>query len=106
VQAIEAALGYTIPRGDLDALTIAAARALVPPMVTLCVDGGKKNKLRPGDILGALTGEGGISGSEVGKIDVLEFNAYIAIVRSSAAQALECLSRNKIKGRFYKVRNI
>jgi ATP-independent RNA helicase DbpA len=39
-------------------------------MVTLCIDGGRKNKVRPGDILGALTGEMGIPGSEVGKIDV------------------------------------
>ena len=63
-----------------------------------------QNKLRPGDILGALTGEGGIAGSEVGKIDVSEAHTYVAIVRSSVAQALSCLGRNKIKGRFYKVR--
>jgi ATP-independent RNA helicase DbpA len=75
-------------------------------MVMLCIDGGRKNKLRPGDILGALTGEGGIAGSEVGKIDVLEFYSYVAIVRSSTAQALACLSGNKIKGRFYRVRKI
>jgi ATP-independent RNA helicase DbpA len=75
-------------------------------MVTLCIDGGRKNKLRPGDILGALTGEGGIAGSEVGRIDLLEFHAYVAIVRSSVDQALACLGRNKIKGRFYKVRRI
>ncbi len=106
VQAIEAVLGNTIPRGDLESLTNGTGKPLVPTMVTLCIDGGRKNKLRPGDILGALTGEGGITGSEVGKIDVLEFHAYVAIVRSSAEQALACLGRNKIKGRFYKVRAI
>jgi len=106
VQAIEGAQGSTIPRGDLDALSMAAGRPPAAPMVTLCIDGGRKNKLRPGDILGALTGEGGIAGSEVGRIDLLEFHTYVAIVRSSVDQALACLGRNKVKGRFYKVRRV
>ncbi|OGR29219.1 MAG: ATP-dependent RNA helicase DbpA [Desulfuromonadales bacterium GWD2_54_10] len=106
VQAIEGALENSIPRGELESLAVAAGKPLSPPMVTLCIDGGRKNKLRPGDILGALTGENGIAGSEVGKIDVLEFHAYVAIVRSSIELALACLGRNKIKGRFYKVRKI
>ena len=106
VQAIEGAQGNTIPRGELEALTVATGRPLAAPMVTLCIDGGRKNKLRPGDILGALTGEDGIAGSEVGKINVLESHAYVAIVRSSVERALACLGRNKIKGRFYKVRTI
>ena len=106
VQAIETALGTTIARGELSSLAIAAGRPLAPPMVTLCIDGGRKNKMRPGDILGALTGEGGIAGSEVGRIDVCDFHAYVAVVRASVAQALSCLSGNKIKGRFFKVRKI
>ena len=106
VQAIESALGSSIPRGELASLTAATGTPPAPPMVTLCIDGGRKNKLRPGDILGALTGEGGIAGSEVGRIDVFDCQAYVAIMRSSADQALACLGRNKIKGRFYKVRNV
>ena len=42
-------------------------------MVTLCIDGGRKNKVRPGDILGALTGDAGIPGDQVGKIDIFDF---------------------------------
>ena len=106
VQAIESGLGSSITRGDLASLTVASDRPQAPLMVTLCIDGGRKNKLRPGDILGALTGEGGIAGSEVGKIDVLDCHAYVAIVRGSADLALACLGRNKIKGRFYKVRKV
>jgi ATP-independent RNA helicase DbpA len=106
VQAIENSLGTSIPRGDLDALGVTHGRPATPPMVTLCIDGGRRNKLRPGDILGALTGEGGMAGSEVGRIDIFDSQAYVAIVRSSAAQALACLGRNRIKGRFFKVRNI
>ena len=106
VQSIEGSLGSSIPRGNLESLAVAAGKPLAPPMVSLCIDGGRKNKLRPGDILGALTGEDGIAGSEVGKIDVLEFHTYVAIERSSVVQALACLGRNKIKGRFYKVRKV
>jgi len=103
VQAIESSTGSSLARAELASLTVAAGGLLTPPMVSLCIDGGRKNKLRPGDILGALTGEGGIAGSEVGRIDVLDSHAYVAIARASAEQALTCLGRNKIKGRFYKV---
>ena len=54
--------------------------------------------VRPGDILGALTGEAGIAGSEVGKINVFDFHTYVAIRRASADLALTRLSANKIKG--------
>jgi ATP-independent RNA helicase DbpA len=106
IQAIENLLGSSITRGELTSLPAASGVHLTPPMVTICIDGGRKNKLRPGDILGGLTGEGGITGSEVGKIDVFDSHAYAAIVRGSAEQALLCLGRNKIKGRFYKVRRV
>ena len=104
INAIEDALGSTIARGELADLAAASGRPPAPPMVTLSIDGGRKNKLRPGDILGALTGEGGIAGSEVGRIDVFDFHTYVAIMRQSIDQALTCLGRNRIKGRFFKVR--
>jgi ATP-independent RNA helicase DbpA len=106
IAAIEDAMDSTIARGDLAALLPAPGRPPAPPMVTLCIDGGRKNKLRPGDLLGALTGEGGIAGSEVGRIDVFDVHTYVAIVRHSCDQALACLGRNRIKGRFFKVRKI
>ncbi|WP_394753175.1 ATP-dependent RNA helicase DbpA [Crenothrix sp.] len=77
---------------------------LVPPMVTLWIDGGRKDKVRPGDILGALTGEKGIAGSEVGKIDIFDNHAYVAIKRNSVDNALICLRNGKIKGRNFNVR--
>ncbi len=104
VQAIENDSGSRMARGELSSLTAAPGTPLTPPMVSLFIDGGRKNKLRPGDILGGLTGEEGITGSEVGKIDVFDSHSCVAIVRSSAGQALACLGRNRIKGRFYKVR--
>ncbi len=75
-----------------------------PPMVTLWIDGGRKDKVRPGDILGALTGEAGIAGSEVGKIDIFDAHAYVAIKQNSVDEALACLKNGKIKGRNFMVR--
>jgi len=75
-----------------------------PPMVTLWINGGRKDKVRPGDILGALTGEAGISGSEVGQIDIFDGHAYVAIKQASADKALSCLTKGKIKGRNFMVR--
>ncbi len=79
---------------------------LRPPMVTLCIDGGRKDKMRPGDILGALTSEGGIAGDQVGKIDLFDRQAYVAIQRGMADRALQQLSKGKIKGRYYRVRKL
>jgi ATP-independent RNA helicase DbpA len=106
VQAIEDALGSTLIRGEMASLSPVSGRPPVPPMVTLCIDGGRKSKLRPGDILGALTGEAGIAASEVGRFDIFDSQAYVAIARSSADQALARLSGNRIKGRFFRVRRI
>ncbi len=75
-----------------------------PPMVTLWIDGGRKDKVRPGDILGALTGATGIKGSDVGKIDVFDAHAYVAIKKNSVDKALVCLKNGKIKGRNFMVR--
>ena len=77
-----------------------------PSMVTLAIDGGKRSKVRPGDLLGALTSAGGISGSQVGKIDINDFNAYVAVERSVAKQALNHLTESPIKGRKFKVRRV
>ncbi|MDD1795340.1 ATP-dependent RNA helicase DbpA [Enterovibrio makurazakiensis] len=74
-----------------------------PLMTTLHIEAGKKNKVRPGDILGALTGDDGIQGSEVGKIKVTDYRSYVAVKRNVAKHALNKLSSGKIKGRTYRV---
>ncbi|GAB2720582.1 ATP-dependent RNA helicase DbpA [Halomonas garicola] len=85
---------------------VADPRPLAAPMATLQLGAGKKDKLRPGDILGALTGEGGIAGSQVGKIKVLARSAYVAVERSVARQALAKLERDKLKGRNVRARRV
>jgi len=77
-----------------------------PPMATLQIDGGKKQKIRPGDILGALTGNNGIDGSQVGKIHIFDNCAYVAVSRKVAADALQILEDGKIKGRSFRVRQV
>ena len=78
--------------------------ALEPEMATLCIDGGRKAKIRPGDILGALTGDAGLTAAEVGKIDMFPVHAYVAIRRTSARRALSQLQQGKIKGKSCKAR--
>ena len=87
-------------------LTPAIAEVSKPEFVSLCIAGGRKNKLRPGDILGALTSNGGIQGQDVGKIDVLDFVAYVAVRRPVARQALAHMQKSKIKGRALKIRRV
>jgi ATP-independent RNA helicase DbpA len=77
-----------------------------PPMVTLQIDGGKKQKVRPGDILGALTGDKGIGGHQVGKIHLFDNWAYVAVSQDAAQAALKKLGEGKLKGRSFRVRRI
>ncbi|NTV12272.1 MAG: ATP-dependent RNA helicase DbpA, partial [Zoogloea sp.] len=77
---------------------------LVPPMVTLQILGGRKDKIRPGDVLGALTGEAGFSREQVGKINVTDQTTYVAVLRGIAEDAVRRLSAGKLKGKPVKVR--
>ena len=73
-------------------------------METLYIAGGRKDKLRPGDILGALSGEGSrLVGSDIGKIEIHDRFAYVAIRRSIAQKALEHLRQGRIKARKFQV---
>ncbi|AGG90769.1 ATP-dependent RNA helicase DbpA [Rhodanobacter denitrificans] len=74
------------------------------PMKTLVIDAGRQDKLRPGDILGALTGDAGLDAKDIGKIDVFATRAYVAIGRALAAKSLERLRAGRIKGRNFRVR--
>lgn len=77
-----------------------------PAMATLRIDGGKKQKVRPGDIVGALTGKAGIAGNEVGKIHIFDHHTYVAIKRDKSNIALQKITTGKLKGRNFRVRRI
>ena len=81
-------------------------RAPAAPMTTLRIDAGRTDKLRPGDIVGALTGDAGLKAEMVGKIDVFATRSYVAIARNQAQRALERLQAGRIKGRNFRVRPI
>ena len=89
---------------ELAELTNEDDSPLVPPMVTLQILGGRKEKIRAGDVLGALTGEAGYTRELVGKITVTEFSTYVAVVRDIAREAVRKLSAGKVKGKTVKVR--
>ncbi|MGU5769799.1 ATP-dependent RNA helicase DbpA [Aeromonas allosaccharophila] len=94
-----------MPLGDLDSIG-RDIKPIAPQMVTLSIDAGRKTKVRAGDILGALTGEGGIAGADVGKIQISEQYSYVAVKRSVASAALKRLQEGKIKGRSYRARKL
>ncbi|MDP2251584.1 MAG: ATP-dependent RNA helicase DbpA, partial [Hydrogenophaga sp.] len=77
---------------------------LVPPMVTLHIQGGRKEKIRPGDVLGALTADLGYTREQVGKINVNEWSTYVAVDRNIAEQVASRLNDGRIKGKSVKVR--
>jgi ATP-independent RNA helicase DbpA len=106
VALLEEYLGKPIDRDALPPLSLMDKPGSKPRMVTIQIDGGKRQKVRPGDILGALTGENGIAGDQVGKIHIFDNCAYAAVNRETARTALKKLSEGKLKGRSFRVRQI
>ena len=92
--------GETWPSRDL----LDKSRLLILAWQPLLIDGGKKQKVRPGDILGALTGKHGITGKQVGKIHISDNRAYVAVEKDAARVALKKLSDGKLKGRSFRAR--
>ncbi|MBV5298967.1 MAG: ATP-dependent RNA helicase DbpA [Rhodoferax sp.] len=88
----------------LEALAPTGAGPLLPPMVTLQILGGRKEKIRPGDVLGALTADVGYSRAQIGKIQVTEFTTFCAVERGIAQQAMDKLNAGRVKGKSVKVR--
>jgi ATP-independent RNA helicase DbpA len=104
VRRIEELQGVPADWHDLSELEPAGGEPLLPPMVTLQIAGGRKEKIRPGDVLGALTGEAGFRADQVGKIVVNQFSTYVAVERKVGKRALQRLSAGKLKGRSVKAR--
>lgn len=103
---LEEYLDIKIEPESLPAWSLLERPSFSAPMATLQIDGGKKQKVRAGDILGALTGDNGIAGKQVGKIHLFDNCSYVAIERDAARPALRQLSEKKLKGRSFRVRRI
>lgn len=103
---IEEQLGQPLPWQPLRLAPPKGKQLNLAPMKTIVIDAGRQDKLRPGDILGALTGDAGLDAKDIGKIDVFATRAYVAIRRDLANKALERLRAGKIKGRNFRVRSL
>ncbi|EGR4163340.1 ATP-dependent RNA helicase DbpA [Vibrio cholerae] len=82
----------------------AGARPYAANMVTIQIDGGKKDKVRPGDILGALTSDGELTAEHIGKINLFPMRAYVAVHKKIAHKALNKIANGKMKGRQFRAR--
>ena len=100
---IEKAHDFEATWHPLSELDTSSEKPLLPPMATLQILGGRKEKIRAGDLLGALTGEAGYAKEQVGKINVTEMSTYVAVERSIAREAVRRLSHGKIKGKKVRV---
>jgi len=96
---IEANLPYPVIWGNASEIVGVEEKIPLPAMVTLCLSTGKKDKIRPGDILGALIKDAGLSVDMIGKIDITAFHSYVAIHHSQADKAYQYLQNGKLKGR-------
>jgi ATP-independent RNA helicase DbpA len=110
VESIEQATGVKLERASVDTLPPADATSgvsLESDWETLSISAGRKDKMRPGDILGALTGEaGGLSASDVGKIEIHDHLAYVAVAKGLVRVAHQRLREGRIKGRKYRIERV
>jgi ATP-independent RNA helicase DbpA len=106
VKAIEAFQDSPVSLDQTASLQVRENFRLSPLMVTLCIHAGRKDKLRPGDILGALTANAGLPGKQIGRIEIADNLSYVAVERPIAKQALKILTEGKIKGRRFRVRKL
>jgi ATP-independent RNA helicase DbpA len=97
-------LGMEVAWHPVAELEPTSTRPLRPPMATLQILGGRKDKIRPGDVVGALTGEAGFTAEQVGKIAITETTTYVAVTRAIAHEAQRRLAEGKLKGKTVKVR--
>ena len=103
VNVIEKLHGFEAEWHKLSELTPTGSEVLMPPMVTLQILGGRKEKIRAGDVLGALTKDAGFAKEQIGKINVTEFSTYVAVERKIAREALRKLNEGTVKGKRVKV---
>lgn len=106
VEAIEAFIKNPVRIDKTSTLKTHDFSKLIPPMVTLGINAGRKDKVRAGDILGALTANTSLEGKQIGKIDIFDKYAYVAVEQAMAKEALQILAEGKIKGRKFKIRRL
>ena len=104
--AIEMGLSQPLTWGNINTLNQTDLSIISPTMVTLSLSAGRKDKIRPGDILGALTKDAGLAGDMIGKITVTAVHSYVAIQQSQADKAYQYFQNGKLKGRKVHVKRL
>jgi ATP-independent RNA helicase DbpA len=106
IRRLEEYLEQSIKTYDLLPLNLLKKSSYHSSMATLKINGGKSQKVRPGDIVGALTGEHGIKGADIGDIDIFDRRAYVAVSKKVIHIALKKLNDGKLKGRSFRVTRV
>src|SRR5699024_434740 len=70
-----------------------------PGMVRFFINIGKNQKIRPGDIVGAIAGETGMPGNLIGTIDIYEKFTFVEIPKKYAKNVLKGMNKSKIRGK-------
>jgi ATP-independent RNA helicase DbpA len=91
---------------SIQSIRFHANRLIQPEYATVIIDGGKKSKIRPGDVIGALTKDADIAFEDVGKINVTATHTYVAVKTRSVKRALKQFNEGKLKGRKFKARKL
>jgi len=103
---IEENLKHAVTWGDASKLNTKGSNILSPDMITFMLSAGRKDKIRPGDILGALTKDAGLAGDKIGKIDITPLYSYVAVHNSQAEKAFNYFQTGKLKGRSVNVKRL
>lgn len=97
IRALEDLRKLEIDFSELKKVSQAQRKRTPPPTQTLIINAGKKDKIRPGDIVGALTANSQMSNEDIGKIKVQAKNSFVAVNRDKANTALSILNDNRVK---------
>lgn len=97
VKALEIFLNQKITISELKPTAKNTRNQTPPPTITILIHSGKKDKIRPGDIVGALTASSALTNDDIGKITVLPKISYVAVDRNKADTAMDILAGGRIK---------
>ncbi len=103
---------FVAERGPAEVVEVGALPVLADParltaaMQTIRILGGRRDKLRPGDVLGALTKDGGIPGDAIGTIEVQDRVTYIGVRADLADEAFRALAGGRVKARRFGVERV
>lgn len=113
LSAIQAFTGQKVETLDLHASDQLSLDELLtkltegPRMETIMISGGRKDKVRKGDLLGALTGDAaGLSGKDIGMIEIQDNLSYVAVSQAVIKKAVSAINKGKVKGKRFRATQV